>query len=885
MAVKRRDPRGKFLPASAPDDAEDAKGWTHESESQAPGDPMAGVSEEDRKIVQEAIDHFTFAKSFEELQRQHEKDELEFEGVDMWGADARAARDERRDEATGRTIPAKPTLSANLLDQNLQQVMSEARQARLALTVKPKTGLANTKTSDYFKGLIRSIQVESGALAVRLWALERAMKAGRGTYLIEADDATEPADERVSEADFDTDLRVVRLLDQSTVYWDPYRQYPDNRDATKCLITDWTSEAERLRRWPDKPIIPTEGAFDSETHDWFAADTHNPGQRRVRVGRYYRVEFTKRILAYHPKVGVAWLEQMEEPYASEVKAGAEGTKQRQRDRRKIVIYHVDGSQVLDRVPWLGRYIPVIEVIGKEYFVQGKRRWKGIVANTMDLLRGINVILSSAVEIAGTMPRAPYIMIEGQDEGFEDEWDNLSTTNYNRVHVRAVDLDGKPAGFPQRQQTELQVQGLLYLLRMLQEMYHAVTGSLSPQMRAVNPYDRSGKAIEALQRQGSAGTSNYLDNLATISMPYEGMVFLSAIPGYYDRQGRILRTMGEENDDETAIMLKTPFIRDEDGNPVPVPCPDCQGEGQVPGAMGAIRQFFGSPPQVCPTCQGLKQATKANMPKEVDGQAVEYVDFAEGEFKVIAAIDRSYKTKQEEAMAGMDTLAKAAPDLVPLYADLYVRALGFPGANEIADRIKEQNPAAQTPDELKSLPPAHRARFQALMQQHKQAVQVIEELQKVLQTKQIEQAGAREVVAIKGALQERLEQVKAQGRVLEAQTDAASQQGLEVLRGQLQTMQQEMEQRHERLLQSFEQKHEIVLALLAEQGARETERHSVALHDAAASKAAQRADLSSTMADARKEMSATSADERAVSAEERQARREQVTDDGSEKDRS
>ena len=57
----------------------------------------------------------------------------------------------------------------------------------------------------------------------------------------------------------------------------------------------------------------------------------------------------------------------------------------------------------------------------------------------------------------------------------------------------VAVDGKPAPFPQRQQTELQVQGLMFLLRMLMDMYHAITGSVAPQLRAVNPYDRSGSA--------------------------------------------------------------------------------------------------------------------------------------------------------------------------------------------------------------------------------------------------------------------------------------------------------------------------------------------------------------------------------------------------------
>ena len=150
--------------------ATDAQGFTQESTGQFQGS-QTPTNEAEKAIVQEVIDAFSVAKSYYDVQLRAENDELEFEGVDMWSQDARFNRDEHIDDATGRKIPAKPTLSVNLLDQNIQQVVSEARQARLALTVKPKAGLANTKTAGYFKGLVRNIQVESGALEIRLWAL------------------------------------------------------------------------------------------------------------------------------------------------------------------------------------------------------------------------------------------------------------------------------------------------------------------------------------------------------------------------------------------------------------------------------------------------------------------------------------------------------------------------------------------------------------------------------------------------------------------------------------------------------------------------------------------------------------------------------------------
>src|SRR3990167_3060681 len=247
-----------------------------------PAEEATPEAKDDAAIVQEAIDNFTFAKGYEDLQRKAETEELEFEGVDMWGVDARTNRDEHTDDVSGRKVPAKPTLSVNLLDQNIAQVVNEARQAKLALTVKPKAGLANTKTTGYMKGLVRDIQVSSGALEVRIWALERAAKVGRGGYLLTADYA--------NDRDFDLDLILERILDYSTVYWDPYATKANRANAEWCLITEWIAEIERKRRWPEKPLVSPEGAFDSEEHDWFAGDSVSPQNRRWLIGTFYKVE-------------------------------------------------------------------------------------------------------------------------------------------------------------------------------------------------------------------------------------------------------------------------------------------------------------------------------------------------------------------------------------------------------------------------------------------------------------------------------------------------------------------------------------------------------------------------------------------------------------------
>lgn len=775
-------------------------------------------ADSDAAILQEIRDNRKAVRAYEDLQRKAEAEEEAFEGEDMWDEAARTARAEHVDPETGDLIPAKPTLEAHLLDQNVQQVLSEGRRARLALTVKPKAGIANTKISGYYKGLVRSIQVDSNATVQRLWGLERAIKLGRGGYRVVADYA--------SDGDFDLDLIIERILDYSQVWWDPYAQHPARKDAEWCLEEQPMSEATRKRRWPGKPIIAPQTGTDMEGEyaGWFEPDTENPANNRVLVATYRKVIHTKRTLAFHPTEGQKYLEDLSAEAQAAVKAGAPGTRLREVDERSVMIYIVDGTQVLERRPWHGKYIPMLEIIGREYIVKGKRRFKGIVANAMDILRAINVVLSAAVELGGMLPRSPYMMYAGQDAGFETEWNELFQANRTRIHVNAEDINGKPAPLPQRQVTEIQVQGMLLLLRALHEMYHAVTGSVAPQFRASDPKDRSGKAIDLLQAQAAAGTSGFLDNLASITMPYEGEVLIDAIPHYYDRPGRIVRVMGEENDDETAIMIRRPFIR-RNGEPVPVPCPHCHGVGVMPAPILARLFNPAARGEQCQSCEGLGFATRETMPETWENQPVEYVDFSEGQYKVLAVIDRDFKTKQDEALMGMQALAEAVPQMVPLYADLWVRAMAFSGSNEIADRIKAHGPMGQTDEDMEDMPPAFQARYQALKGQHQQALAALEEAGKLLETDAIKTAGQKEIAVIKASLQAKLEGVKLQGKMLQVDKELQANAWVEKLRGDISRLQQESQQRHE-----------IILELLKEQKEKEIERHSVELHDRAAAAA-------------------------------------------------
>ncbi len=825
----------------------------HESAGQFTG--HASLAEvvntpEDVALHNEVMDCYRFERSYNNLQDAAELEATEFKFEDMWPTEFRDARSEDQTEE-GDTIPARPALEVDLLEQHQQQVLNEARQARLAITVKPRTGLANTKTGDRMKALVRTIQVDSGALSTRLWALEGASGVGRGHYIIEADYANDD--------DFDIDLIIQRLLDQGAVGWDPYAQRSDNEDAQWCQVRTVISEQERKRRWKNKPFIAPDGAFEDSKNPLFVADPNNPKQRSVVIVTHYAVRLTERKIGHHPGWGTGPVDQMPAEMREAVEREEGGTRLRRVFDRKVEIVICDGASVLEKKEWKGRYIPVILVPGKEYFLKGKRRYKGVIEPTMDILRAINVILSSAVELSYMLPRAPYMMYEGQDEGFEDEWDDALTVNRTRLRIKAkMDTSGRLYPFPQRQTLNVEVQGLMLLLRVLQDMFHGITGNVAPSLRAIDPTARSGKLVEALQRQGQAGSSNFLDNLATISMPYEGKVLIDAVPHYYDREGRVLMVSGEDHEAEQAIMIKRPFILNDEGMPVAVPCPVCQGEGRVSGGLMKLYQ-----PMACPECKGGRYATKENMPDEFQGQPVDYVDFSEGKYRVMASVDRSYEQQQAEALAGMEHLAGAAPELVPLYADLWVRAMGFTYAGEIADRLKANNPALRDEDGMKNMPPAVRSKLQALQAQHQQAMQALQAAQQVIETDKVKQLGQKEIATIKAALEFKKAQLQGQQKMIEIGAKGQADAGLETLRGTIQGMLQESDQRFQLILQS-----------LKELGLKEIERHKAGLHETAEAAAMARMEQSEDKAAMREVVASRAAEEREEGREVRAHEREQ-----------
>jgi len=67
-----------------------------------------------------------------------------------------------------------------------------------------------------------------------------------------------------------------------------------------------------------------------------------------------------------------------------------------------------GAEILKQKDWLGKYIPIIKVVGKASNVGGNKHYKGLVRLAKDSLRAYNYWFSALTEKMALAPKAPFI---------------------------------------------------------------------------------------------------------------------------------------------------------------------------------------------------------------------------------------------------------------------------------------------------------------------------------------------------------------------------------------------------------------------------------------------------------------------------------------------
>ena len=706
---------------------------------------MIKQTKEQEQILERAKKRFKQVVDVEADQRRREQEDLSFQVPEnQWDAEARKQRQGQGDG--GVPVPPRPILSVPKLDQPIQLVLNQERNAHLGVNIHPLSPEADEEVADVLQGLYRQIERDSQASVCRSWAFERAVKAGRGRYRVN----TKYAEDTGSDP-FDQEITIERILYQDCVYWDPAAQRPDYSDAQWCMVTAFVPVETYREMYRESDAAPmSEGDFADQimsAPEWTQGDSETGA---VQIAEYFWFETSKEKLILYSDGQV--VKEGDEP-----PEGVEPTERvREREVKKLRWAKLSASEVLEGpIDWPGKYIPIVEVPGRELVpFDDKRIWYGMVRPARDGQKGYNFSISGAVEMAALEPKAPWIAAEGQIAENREMWETSNIRNYAVLTYKPVALGDTPVQPPGRVPVDMSRLGpSMALVQQFDTDIQAATATFDPALGNLSQRDRSGKAILALQNQADAGNSHYVQSLVNIAMAYEAKVILDLIPKIYDRPGRTARLLDSEEKTST-VMLNQPFVvNPETKRPEPAE------EGKPPMWMKVGQK----PPKI------------------------KSIDLSRGIYGVHVSIGRAYQTRLQQGADEIGKLLEAVPNLWPIIGPIYLKYRDFPGAEEMAKlltRARDKQMPGLTADEDE--PPSaeeSQAALQQAQEQMKQMQQALQQAQQQLQGKVVEQkamlakaemdnATKKEIAALKAQTEVTLADMKGKLDAIQASLDRA-----------------------------------------------------------------------------------------------------------------
>lgn len=349
-------------------------------------------------------------------------------------------------------------------------------------------------------------------------------------------------------------------------------------------------------------------------------------------------------------------------------------RSRQSETVEVVRYVLSGDNVIEGPEaWPGKYIPIVSVFGPEEFIENRCRYRSMIRYAKDPMRMYNYWQTAITEKIALAPKAPFIGTIEMFKGLEHIWNKANQIN---VPYLPYNPDPKtPTIKPERQSPAAINAAEIQQANQSIDDIKATIGIFDASLGAQGN-ETSGRAIMARQREGDTATFAWIDNLAR-GIEHTGRILVDLIPKIYDAQ-RTIRILGEDDSDKMVTLNQVQIT-----NPI---------EG---------------------TFEILNDVTV-------------------GKYDVRVNVGPSYATKRLESADSMMQFIQAFPAAAPIAGDLIAKAMDWPGAEEIAERLKKTLPPeiAGGEDELSPEEMQQREQAAQMQQQREMEAYEIEKADKV-----------------------------------------------------------------------------------------------------------------------------------------------------------
>lgn len=274
-----------------------------------------------------------------------------------------------------------------------------------------------------------------------------------------------------------------------------------------------------------------------------------------------------------------------------------------------------------------KYIPVVAVMGEELVLNGRTYRSSVIRHAKDSQRMYNYWRTAQTELIALQPKAPWLVTPKHVAGLDTHWINANNTNAAYLPYNPDDK----APPPSRQMPPQPSAGMTQEVALAADDMKATTGIFDAGL-GNRSNEQSGVAIRQRQMESDVSTSIYADNLGK-AVAQAGRIIVALIPKIYDT-ARAIRVVG---DDDAAAL-------------VPV-----------------------------------------NQPMTTEAGPVMVNDLTSGNFSVRVAVGPNYTTRRQESAQSMMEFVQAFPMAAQVSGDIIAKAMDWPGAEQMADRLKKMLP--------------------------------------------------------------------------------------------------------------------------------------------------------------------------------------------------
>jgi hypothetical protein len=473
-----------------------------------------------------------------------------------WSSEDRQAR-----EDSGR-----PCIHLDQINQYLHQYTGNLRKTKRAIQATPKGNGANDAMAGKLSSVIKGIEDKSNApTGVYIPAAESAAQRSYGFAVIRTD--------YCDESSFDQEILIKPVPNPDCVLLNPYYKQPNASDVTDAFLLDPISKKDFKALYPKAKFTDFNGdeMAGVGVSDWVKSNY-------IVRAEYWKIEHDLRtLLLINSPAGptVVWEDELQSRDGrgkfKKARAGIEVIRERDVQVPRVVQYMTNGLEILDEVPWAGSRIPIISCFGPErWLMEGgtaKRQLLSLVRFARDPQMLFDFLASQECEVAGKVPKIPFVGAKGQFESDKETWDELAHVPHAYAQYDPItDATGQNVLPPPSYSSFSPDFGPYEMAKDSTGRALQASMGISPLPTAAQRSNqKSGVALDKIQQEEDIGTYHFLDNFENGFLNNLGWQIVELVPIIMDTQREMPVVEPDGTRDTIHVVGKTSHPIAEDGS--------------------------------------------------------------------------------------------------------------------------------------------------------------------------------------------------------------------------------------------------------------------------------------------------------------------------------